>query len=675
MSTAAVASVSDPAPETTYSPTNPLAHLTPDQIAHLTSTFKKLDANDDGFVDDTEIMDMLVATFPDADDALLEEVRTVIFDTADRNQDGRLDLNEFLQSVASGQGVLPTEVEVVDEQVNSILSHLSAEEIDMFRDAFIRLDRNGDGFVDRAEMMEAVKAVVGSRFDALRMYLDRIYDVADKDADGKLNLTEFLASFAEGPGVVPHEVVMDSVQTIRVRLSDEEIASLQDSFVSIDENKDGFIDAQELKVALQKMLSKKYPDFTEATYDEMVAAALKAADKDLDGKLNLAEFIRSYQEDQGVLPHAFSESRVRRIQQRLSDDELERLKSAFANLDENSDGFIDEAEMDAALRGALAEVLPETDVVEFVQLIIQAADRDDDGKISLGEFISAFQSGSQAMDVPLMVAEERIRAAMEELNELIMEEDIRKLATVFAVLDRNKDGFLDRDELESVMEGLIKERYPEWDGEYVAKVITTVIGGADTNHDGRLSLEEFIRSFYDGHGVLPEEFVVEVADAVEEAVAEEAAKRTTDSALEEAANTAPEAIGVASSTPQKQQEEEETHQTTTTTTHTKHSPPAPPPDLPSPTRTRNAPIVFPNDVSGCAVTHDQLWELFERYDVDDNGFLNRAEFKKVYRTFEDYGLPPTDKEIDAVFSKYNSKGDEQLTFEEFAIIMLQRSKM
>jgi len=429
----------------TYSPTNPLAHLTQDQIAQLTATFKKLDVNNDGTVDQEEIMAMLVATFPDAEQSLLEEVRDVIFDTADRNGDGHIDLNEFLTSIASGQGVLPSEVEEVDATVNSILSHLSTEEIDMFRDAFIKIDRNGDGFVDREELMSAVKAVVGSRYDALRLYLDQIFDVADKDADGKLNLTEFLASFAEGPGVVPHDVVMDSVQTIRVRLLDEEIAALQDSFLQIDTNKDGFIDVAELTVALKKMLGKKFPDFTDTTYADMVSTAMKVADKDGDGMLNLAEFIRSYQEDHGVLPHAFCESRVQRIQHRLSEDEVAQLKDAFAMLDENQDGFIDPEEMDRALRDVLSKCLQSTDDIdEFIHLIMASADRDGDGRISLSEFIASFASGSQAMDVPLMVAQERIAAAVDELNEVLMEEDIRILLASSLCWTRTTTGFWTR---------------------------------------------------------------------------------------------------------------------------------------------------------------------------------------------------------------------------------------
>jgi Ca2+-binding EF-hand superfamily protein len=676
----------------TYSPTNPLAHLTPDQIAHLTATFKKLDVNNDGYVDEGEIMGMLVATFPAADMPLLDEVRNVIFDTADRNGDGRIDLNEFLQSIASGQGVLPVEVEEVDAQVNSILSHLSTEEIDMFRDAFIKIDRNGDGFVDREELLAAVKAVVGVRFDALKLYLDQIFDVADKDADGKLNLTEFLASFAEGPGVVPHEVVMDSVQSIRVRLSDEEIAALQDSFIQIDVNRDNFIDTDELNQALKKMLKKKFPDFTDNTFADMVATAMKVADKDGDGKLNLAEFIRSYQEDQGVLPHAFSESRVQRIQHRLSDDEVQRLKTAFLALDENEDGFIDAGEMDRALRGVLSECLQNKEEIdEFVSLIMVTADKDNDGKISLTEFIASFASGNQAMDVPLMVAEERINAAIAELNDILLEEDIRKLASVFAVLDENKDGYLDKSELGDIMTTLVKQRYPEWDAEYVDKVVITVIAGADTNNDGRLSLEEFIRSFYEGHGVLPEDFVVDVADAIDEAVAQEEAQAQAAGDVPPPM-APPVPIGVAAPVAQPQTAapqqtvvqaqpvvpyKEETPKKQIASPNKSMPPaPAPPPDLPSPTRTATAsnPAYFPNDVTGVAVTHDQLWELFNQFDKDRTGYLDRSEFKKVYRTFEDYGLPPTDKQIDNIFTKY-SNNDERLTFDEFAIIMLQRSKM
>ena len=183
-----------------------------------------------------------------------------------------------------------------------LIDALGIEEMDMLRDAFIRLDCDGDGFITLADTVKAVSAVIGKRFGVFEPYLRAIFATADQDGDKKLDLKEFLRSFSEGPGVLPQEVVSECVAAVRVRLNDEEILVLQDAFNRMDADCDGKLNANELKASIVKAMGPSFPDLTDAAFDDIVSIVIREADRDLDGALNLSEFLRSFHEDQGVLP-------------------------------------------------------------------------------------------------------------------------------------------------------------------------------------------------------------------------------------------------------------------------------------------------------------------------------------------------------------------------------------
>ncbi|KAJ9464355.1 EF-hand domain pair [Diplonema papillatum] len=79
---------------------------------------------------------------------------------------------------------------------------------------------------------------------------------------------------------------------------------------------------------------------------------------------------------------------------------------------------------------------------------------------------------------------------------------------------------------------------------------------------------------------------------------------------------------------------------------------------------------FLNDVSGCLVADEDIRRLFESYDVNKNGFLDRSEVKKIYTSFEDYGLDDGSGKVDEVLRKCNMLGGGKVSYDEFAILML-----
>lgn len=673
------------------------------------------------------------------------------------------------------------EEEYADAQVGAIVRNLSPDEIDMLRDAFIHMDRDSDGFVGLEEMMSVVLTCVGpERYAPLREYLEPIFRVADKDRDGKLSLTEFLTSFADGPGVVPADVINHCVATIRVRLSDEEIATLQESFRKIDKNEDGYIDREELTVALKEILLAKFPDLTDHTFGEIVTVVLASADSDNDGKLSLSEFIRSFQEDQGVLPAAFIDVRAQHVARQLTQEEIMVLKEAFAALDKNNDGFVDFVEMYQALWEALeSSIQDKSQVRELCDLIMVTADRDEKGKLTLTDFIRNFVQNLDLMKIPVAAAQDRIVKASKRLQEMFDTGVLEKLVTVFTDLDQNHDGFLDHEELQGILNKIVSDVFPDWSEETKTSAIDAIISAADTDKDGRLSLEEFVRSFVEGTGVLPETVVEnwespsregedpsaaaataaapsqpqqaaqpltpeeheivlrtftlmdadadgyvsreELCNALRNAFGEaigndeEKLLRVTDYVLTvvdvnhdgklswaefrrsfelgqgvlpiavPAEETQPEAEQAdAGQQPEEAQAErpqspvaahfddvatEQAQQETTPQRSSAGKTVAVVADDNDP----NAGSPIKNDISGVAISEQQLRREFNKYDREGSGQLDKNEFKRIYLSLEHYGLPPTEAEVTRLFSKYSK--DEKMSFDEFCIVMLQRSRM
>lgn len=394
-----------------------------------------------------------------------------------------------------------------DPDVATILRSLAPEEVDMLRDAFIFMDRDSDGFVSMAEMMSKVQSCVGEdRFLPMIEYLEPLFLVADKDKDGRLSLTEFLLAFADGPGVVPAEVINSCVADVRVRLTDEEVSALQENYRRMDVNGDGMVDPMELEAALRQHLLPKFPDLTDENFKEIVTVVMASADADRDGALSLSEFIRSYQEDQGVLPAAFLETTLEaeRSSRDLTAEETALLREAFAVLDKNGDGFLDIEDLYSALWDTLASNgEDEAQIRDLCDLIMITADRNMLGRLSMTDFIRSFLLNVQLMQIPVAVAQERVRIACKKLQEMHDSGELEKLVMVFEDLDSNGDGYVDRQEMVSVLKTLFRDAFPGWDDDMLTSVLTAIVVGAETDHGGQLSLEEFIRSFVEGPGILP----------------------------------------------------------------------------------------------------------------------------------------------------------------------------
>jgi hypothetical protein len=72
--------------------------------------------------------------------------------------------------------------------------------------------------------------------------------------------------------------------------------------------------------------------------------------------------------------------------------------------------------------------------------------------------------------------------------------------------------------------------------------------------------------------------------------------------------------------------------------------------------------------------NQDLENEFAKYDRNKSGYLSRAEFGEAYLKLEHFGLVPSKSEIDKLFGSI-CVDKEKMSFDEFCVIMLRRSRM
>eukprot|EP00993_Chasmostoma_nieuportense_P004484 NODE_514_length_2130_cov_29.877683_g475_i0.p1 GENE.NODE_514_length_2130_cov_29.877683_g475_i0~~NODE_514_length_2130_cov_29.877683_g475_i0.p1 ORF type:complete len:697 (+),score=158.64 NODE_514_length_2130_cov_29.877683_g475_i0:133-2091(+) len=80
------------------------------------------------------------------------------------------------------------------------------------------------------------------------------------------------------------------------------------------------------------------------------------------------------------------------------------------------------------------------------------------------------------------------------------------------------------------------------------------------------------------------------------------------------------------------------------------------------------------DISGTLIFDDEIRALFDTFDKDGTGWLSKTEFKEIYKSMDLLGKADPSSSIDAVLAKYNMLGDDKISYEEFALIMLSLAR-
>ena len=161
----------------------------------------------------------------------------------------------------------------LQQAVLTLMIHqlVSAEEMEDNKRMFAKLDTNQDGCLERAEISAGMKEIYGHIDEE---EIDEIMNLADMDGNGRLEFSEWLVA------TIKHEHILDEVKLKQAfqyfnkkqngKISLEELKSAMgnnglaegleeqvyiDILSEVDENGDGFIDFEEFKNMMAKLVS------------------------------------------------------------------------------------------------------------------------------------------------------------------------------------------------------------------------------------------------------------------------------------------------------------------------------------------------------------------------------------------------------------------------------------
>ncbi|KAA8547501.1 hypothetical protein F0562_003930 [Nyssa sinensis] len=156
-----------------------------------------------------------------------------------------------------------------------------------------------------------------------------------------------------------------ALRALATTLDDDELADLRVQFDAIDVDKNGAISLEEMRQALAKDLPWKLKE-------SRVLEILQAIDSNTDGLVDFTEFV-------AATVH------VHQLEEHNSDKWQQRSQAAFEKFDVDRDGYItpEELKMHTGLRGSIDPLLEEADI-------------DKDGKISLSEFRRLLRTASMS---------------------------------------------------------------------------------------------------------------------------------------------------------------------------------------------------------------------------------------------------------------------------------------
>jgi len=208
----------------------------------------------------------------------------VLLDTADRNRDGRISLQEWCELI-----------EPRPNPIDAFRSLLRASKLTQ-ADVFSAMDQNRDGFISGQEFRDAmIKLNLGLTLGEI----DDMIRLVDANKDGRLDYREFMRLVVEpgrqGTGQMqgsigkqtestlkrPPEAEIDILKEVVMAISQSRIP-LRDAFSVFDKDKDGSISTEEFRQVLVNMQIQLSP--------AQISQLLQRIDVNRDGKLSYEEF-------------------------------------------------------------------------------------------------------------------------------------------------------------------------------------------------------------------------------------------------------------------------------------------------------------------------------------------------------------------------------------------------
>jgi len=162
------------------------------------------------------------------------------------------------------------------------------------RTLFWKLDTDGSGFIDMDEKRQYAKKLATSLgqvvTDDQLNELVADFSFIDKNCDGKISEEEFITTLLELFELVPDENFMDALALFDVRSETDRTVIFQNMFRRHDLNKDGMLDAREVKIYFKNFAAKMGAPISEVELNFAVKQ-FSAVDANGDGDISMEEFV------------------------------------------------------------------------------------------------------------------------------------------------------------------------------------------------------------------------------------------------------------------------------------------------------------------------------------------------------------------------------------------------
>jgi len=419
--------------------------------------FKQWDENGDGKLSFEELKE---AAAKDASKFLNEEDVNAIFIVGDVNMDGEIDFEEFALLMTPS---------VSDIVAKFRYAHRTVDDV---RKAFKTYDKDGDGAIDKGEL---IMAMTNYKFGFSEQEAEIIFKEGDIDGDGTVNFEEFM-----------YLMCPTTEQVVRkFRQNYKTINEVKNAFRKYDKNRSGSLNESELK---RMMLSTGY-SFT----DVEVHSILNLGDKDGDGEIDLEEFL--------ILMTPSASETLSLIRKGVSC--IADVKGLFKEIDIDGDGLLTKEEM-LNSPGCKFDK-------EQVNAIYELGDSNGDEVLDMGEFIAIlYPTAGEALtklsknyhtidEVKHLFKQLDFdndgSITRQELSEGVIRFSPQEVEAIMALGDVNDDGSLDMEEFIGVLYPSAATIASRMRAQYTdINSIKKAFSKIDTNGDGKVSKDEVSES-------------------------------------------------------------------------------------------------------------------------------------------------------------------------------------
>ncbi|XP_037948978.1 uncharacterized protein LOC119680298 [Teleopsis dalmanni] len=462
--------------------------FTKEQIGKYKKAFMKFDRDHDGNISAKELETILnFLGSPTTGVKLLE-----MFEVADIDNNGTIDFSEFLNLMSQLLKKAPKTTRLTPNQV--------AE----FREAFKHFDKNGDGKIDPEELEIVMRSL---NIKKTKAQLQDIFNEVDLDGNGTIDFSEFLILMSRQikeswkSKTVPDKKTAGVKRFVKIiteakkadHLTTQQVYNIRKAFTKFDSNRKGSITEKEFEGVMQTFGTK----LTET----QLLYLFREYDLDGNGEINFSELLHLMSK---LIKGDIKDNIPARMADRLNPEQISEYRDIFKVFDKDGNGYITAKELKDVMESLGANVTQTQ-----LQELIQEVDLDGNGTIDFSEFL-ILMSRQKKGAVGYRINVKSKRAAVDRFVETaskrmrikrLTPEQIAKFKEAFSLFDKDSDGNITQNELETVMRSL--------GAKPTAKQLKSMMDEADIDDGGTIDFTEFLILMLrlmnepDGYKVIP----------------------------------------------------------------------------------------------------------------------------------------------------------------------------